>query len=165
MRKSIELTVPNEPLSETAALVFQIGRVVEILPGGRLVVDYDGNAIGPLVARCIQRDSTAGDYQAGSEVLLAFENQDALRPIVLGAVSENCRSEIRTGAFRTEGVRARAIIDGERIALRGDREIVLECGLSSLVLQRDGKIVLKGVEIVSRASGNHKIRGATVKIN
>jgi hypothetical protein len=56
-------------------------------------------------------------------------------------------------------------MDGFRIVLRADREIVLECGESSLILQRDGRVVLRGVEVVSRASRTNKIRGACVKIN
>jgi hypothetical protein len=58
-----------------------------------------------------------------------------------------------------------AIVDGRRVVLHAADEILLECGASSILLRKDGKIVLKGTQIVSRASGRHKIRGSSVQIN
>jgi hypothetical protein len=43
--------------------------------------------------------------------------------------------------------------------------IELRCGTSSITLQRNGKIILKGVEILSRAAKQNKIKGAVVRIN
>jgi hypothetical protein len=165
MRKTIEGMVPTQLRPETDSPVFKVGRIVEIQPAGKPVVDYDGNEFGPLEARCIRRDPFSREYSAGCEVLLAFEDQDSSRPIVLGAVSETCQTQNHTTPFRAAGAPASAIVDGNRVVLRGSMEIILECGQSSLVLQKDGKIVLKGVEIVSRASRTNKIRGACVKIN
>lgn len=58
-----------------------------------------------------------------------------------------------------------ARVDGRRVVLHADDEILLECGASSILLRKDGKIIVKGAQIVSRASGRHKIRGASVQIN
>ncbi|MCC6418741.1 MAG: hypothetical protein IT429_10940, partial [Gemmataceae bacterium] len=44
-------------------------------------------------------------------------------------------------------------------------EIVLRCGKSSITLRKDGKVVVLGAEVVSRASGTNKIKGAAVRIN
>jgi hypothetical protein len=57
------------------------------------------------------------------------------------------------------------IIDGRRLVLEGHEEIVLRCGRGSITLTANGKIVLKGTELVSRSSGTNKIRGAAVNIN
>jgi len=60
------------------------------------------------------------------------------------------------------------------VPIRGDQEIKtivaedsleLRCGKSSIVLYRDGRIVVKGTRVTSRASGENKIRGSSVSIN
>jgi hypothetical protein len=53
----------------------------------------------------------------------------------------------------------------ESIVLEAQQEIALRCGQSSLTLRRDGKIVLRGRDVVSRASRRNKIRGGSVDIN
>jgi len=49
--------------------------------------------------------------------------------------------------------------------LDAQEEINLRCGKSEITLRKNGKIVVKGVEIISRAVTKNKIRGASVLIN
>jgi len=53
----------------------------------------------------------------------------------------------------------------EHLRLTAAQKLELCCGKSSLSMEEDGRIVLRGVELTSRASGVNKIRGAAVKIN
>jgi len=53
----------------------------------------------------------------------------------------------------------------EVVNLSATQRIELRCGKSSLTLNRDGSILLRGVDLISRASGVNKIKGAAVKIN
>jgi hypothetical protein len=53
----------------------------------------------------------------------------------------------------------------KRIAIEATDRIELVCGESSLTMSKEGKVVLKGEQIVSRAKGVNKIKGAAVKIN
>lgn len=92
-------------------------------------------------------------------VLLVFEDGDAERPIVTGFIQAQ-------PVVPLEGIQARtARLDGRQVRLEAEREIVLQCGRSSLTLRADGKVVLKGVEIVSRARRTNKVKGGTVRIN
>ena len=43
--------------------------------------------------------------------------------------------------------------------------MVIRCGEGSITLTKDGRLVLKGRELVSRATEANKIRGALVSIN
>lgn len=56
-------------------------------------------------------------------------------------------------------------IDGKKIILTGEKEILLKCGKSSILMRRDGKIVIKGDNITSRSSSASKIKGSSVSIN
>ena len=56
-------------------------------------------------------------------------------------------------------------LDKRRVDLEASEEIGLTCGKSSLVMRRDGTVIVRGVKIVSRATESNKIRGGTVSIN
>ncbi len=78
------------------------------------------------------------------------------------------KTESATGCGEQNAPAARSLearVDGRRVVIHAADEILLECGASSILLRKDGKIILKGIQIVSRASECHKIRGASVQIN
>lgn len=56
-------------------------------------------------------------------------------------------------------------LDGKRVTLQADQEIRLRCGRSSITMRRDGKIVIQGTHLVSRAEGVNRIKGGSVKVN
>ena len=58
-----------------------------------------------------------------------------------------------------------AVLDGRRVVLEAHDEIVLRCGESSISLRKDGKVVIRGRELVSRAAEINKIKGGAVHIN
>ena len=44
-------------------------------------------------------------------------------------------------------------VDGRRVEITAEEEIVLRCGESSITLTRAGKIILRGAYLLSRSSG------------
>lgn len=58
-----------------------------------------------------------------------------------------------------------AEIDGRTVRFTARDEIVLQCGPGSITLRKDGKIVIKGTHLLSRATGTHRIKGGSVNIN
>ncbi len=92
----------------------------------------------------------------GKSVLLAFESENPERPIIIGVMVEP-----ETGNTAPVDLK----IDGERLILTAEREIVLRCGESSITLTRAGKVIIKGAYVLSRSSGYNKIKGAAVDIN
>lgn len=87
-------------------------------------------------------------------------------PVILGAVSQRLW-ETREGEELEATLPATPAVevDRKRVELEASDEIRLTCGKSSLVLRRDGTVVLRGVTITSRAAQTNKIRGGTVSIN
>lgn len=85
--------------------------------------------------------------------MLFLEDGDALRPVLMGLVQ---------AALPAQGT---LVLEMDRIVLQGHTEVELRCGQASVTMRADGKVVIKGTELVSRASATNKIRGATVQIN
>jgi len=63
------------------------------------------------------------------------------------------------------GRQVEARLDGKRIVLEAHDEIVLRCGEASITLRRDGRLVVRGAYVETRASGVNRIKGGAVKIN
>jgi len=141
----------------------RVGRIAAIQKEGLPTVDFNDNPLGPLPARsivCISR------RHLGSQILLNFENDDLSCPIIVGILQQTPvdmdyddppeldRKEVRD-----------VLIDGEKLFLDAKKEIEIRCGKSALILKADGKVIIKGEQIVSRARKVNKIKGAAVKIN
>ena len=73
-------------------------------------------------------------------------------------------TEFLTIALETE-IPKDVLIDGKRVTFDAQEEIVLRCGKASIILSRDGKIVIKGTHLLSRSRGMNKIKGGAVHIN
>lgn len=56
-------------------------------------------------------------------------------------------------------------VDGKRIEVNGKDEIVLRCGEASITLRRNGRIMIRGVYVETRAKGTNRIKGGSVLIN
>lgn len=96
----------------------------------------------------------------GRRILLAFEDSDPLRPIILGILRGPGMWPLseQPGQVQVEA-------DGERLIVTAREQLVLRCGKASIILTRAGKIILKGEYLASRASGMHRISGGSVQIN
>ena len=57
------------------------------------------------------------------------------------------------------------LIDGKQITIEAESEILLKCGKGSILIRKDGKIILKGTDLLSRSSGRQRIKGSSVSIN
>lgn len=57
------------------------------------------------------------------------------------------------------------IIDGDRVVIEGKDEVVLKCGESSITLNKNGKISIRGKYLLNRSSGVNRIMGGSVQVN
>jgi hypothetical protein len=96
---------------------------------------------------------------AGRRVLVVFEHNDLRCPIVIGLLTG------RQEETSEEASPAEVTIDGDRLVLTAQREVVLRCGEASITLTRAGKVVIRGTALFSRSSGVNRIKGASVQIN
>ena len=147
----------------------RVGKIVNVDESGQAFVDFPGNAQGPVSARftnSTKLEILRQAASAGKEVLLVFENNDPELPIILDTLHSLVDeiTESSTIALETERPKD-VLIDGKRVTFDAKEEIVLRCGKSSIILSRDGKIVIKGSHLLSRSRGMNKIKGGAVHIN
>jgi len=142
---------------------------------GAALVDFAGNDRGPLPARStVPLDEVAAGAAAARSqgVVLLFEEGDPARPLIMGLVQEPDETplldlvlEAAEGSEESESAAREVQLDGRRVVLEGNDEVVLRCGKASITLRRNGKIVIRGTYLVSRAEGTNRIRGGSVQIN
>jgi hypothetical protein len=101
----------------------------------------------------------------GEDVLLVCVAGDPKHVVVCGVIAREATIPTDDHLEVTVSRPQTAVLDGKKVVLDASQEIVLECGKGSLRLTADGRIVMKGVEIVSRALRTNKIKGGTVNIN
>jgi len=113
--------------------------------------------------------AAASEALLGRTVLVLLNQQTA--PVILGVVAQRLwdeKADDRPAEAQVTLPTAGPVavqLDKRQIDLEASDEIRLTCGKSSLVLRKDGTVIVRGVTIVSRASQANKIRGGTVAIN
>lgn len=153
------------------------GVVIGILTGiddlGHPLVAYAGNQTDlPVAARSV---AAVDPDSIGREVALLFESGDLSRPIVVGVVQGDTLSAL-TKSFKPANTEtlvdtdhavdtAEIVIDGQRIQLQAQQEIMLRCGKSSITMTRAGKVIIRGAYVSTRSSGVNRIKGGSVQIN
>jgi hypothetical protein len=142
------------PFRRRARVVCEValGRIVAVEASGLPLVTVDGDPDTEPVRAAATVPVT--ERNVGSSVTLLLPS-DGSPPIVNGVV--------RAAAPVADGVQV--VLDGERLLLEADREIVLQCGKSSITLTREGKVVIRGADLLEASTGRHRIKGGTVEIN
>jgi hypothetical protein len=102
--------------------------------------------------------------QIGSEVVLTFAGGDRNQPIILGClIDPAARAPDSAPAQAPQPVHVE--LNGQRLELTAQEEIVLRCGKASITLTKAGKVLIRGEYLLSRSSGVNRIKGGSVQIN
>lgn len=163
----VELPVELGPITSPRA-----GRLVGHNEQGRLLVDFPGNAFGPLRARTtvvLAPEELQRAVQEQCPVLLLFEEGDPGRPIVVGLLRDQLPREAAAPGTEpaVQGPVPPMVVeaDGKRVEVEAADELVLRCGQASIVLRRNGRVVIRGTYVETRAKGVNRIKGGSVLIN
>ncbi len=127
-----------------------VGRLCSITDEGIPMVEVPGRSgDGPDQARTTV---ALAAHHVGAQVVLVFEGDDLARPIVIGVL-------------QSPALTASVTVDDRETVIEGHDRIELRCGKAKIVLTSDGKVLVKGTDIVSRSEGPNRVKGASVQIN
>lgn len=139
--RSVVVELPT-PASPSAGISSQRATLQEVASDGTLWVKDAGGQVLP----CDWLQTPwAVTLEAGDEVL-AMLPATAGRGIVIGRVG-------RYGQV------------SEAVAMQSANSLALRCGKSSIDLRADGRVVIKGEDVLVRAKGTKRIRAGSVSIN
>ena len=134
------------------------GVLADLSSEGDPMVDFVHNPSGAPVLAGTTVPVEAADI--GKEVVLALEDSDPARPIMLGIVQTP-----RVGQGRSERAAKLVPVADKQLGISAEQEITLTCGAASITLTRAGKVLIRGKYVLSRSSGVNRIKGGSVQIN
>jgi hypothetical protein len=130
------------------------GMVVDVAEG-RVRVVLSGDDGDATACQVLATGAEAPRYEAGDRVLVWLPDEG--EGVVLGAVREAPPAAEEAPAGR----------DGlpDTLVLEARKNLVLKVGDGSIVLREDGKIVIRGKDLISRATRMNRIKGGAVAVN
>ena len=99
----------------------------------------------------------------GKEVLISFEEENVYRPVITGII-QKLKQPVESAKNSNKQFETK-LDDSERLIFSAEREIVLQCGKSSIHLTKAGKVIIRGNYVLSRSTGLNSMKGGSVSIN
>jgi len=99
------------------------------------------------------RLAAVSDLEPGDTVVLGFVSDDLTHPVILGRL------------FDVLAARRDVLVNGRRVVLEADSELVLKCATATITIKRNGSISVRGERVISHAQSTNRIRGGSVEIN
>ena len=125
---------------------------------------------GPMVpARLAVRTTRARIDRAIAEaqpVVVLFEHGDRSRPIIVGFIEPPAAPASAPRDVALEELPAVEVdVDGRRVRLTAQDEVVLHCGSASITLRRNGRVIIRGTYVETQSEGTNRIRGGQILMN
>jgi len=148
----------------------QLVTIVSIAADGSplVLVDADGPAV---TARLAVRTTLARLQLAIAQrqpAVVVFERGDRRLPLVVGLLERMDATPEPPAAAAVEPAPMASLeadVDGRRVCLTAQDEIVLQCGSASVTLRRNGRVVIRGTYVETHSEGTNRIKGGQVQIN
>ena len=165
----------SEPEYSSSEIV--IGNLSSINDKGEPVINFFGNALNrPLVA--ISTVALSKQH-IGRQVAILFANGKADTPVIMGLihsplnelidsyqpVDANLQNPEVTQLVIEDTQNQVVNVDGKKIMIEGQDEVVLKCGDASITLTKAGKILIRGKYLLNRSDGVNRIMGGSVQVN
>ena len=155
----------SEAVFDPAAV--QLATIVSIVDAGpQLLLEPHGRLVTARLAVAVTRerlDAAVGDRQP---VVVLFENGDRTKPIIVGFIEAvPSPAPLQPTPAPEAAPVIEADVDGKRVRVTAQDEIVLQCGPASVTLRRNGRVIIRGTYVETRSEGTNRIKGGQVQIN
>ena len=132
----------------------RLGRLLAVDGTGQAWLDFgDG-------ARALPAALAVVATQAELEAVMANRTQ-----VIVVADEAGTRVVGIVGKAAAAGKALQADLDGARVQLKADKEVVIACGKASITLRANGRVIIRGTQIESYSEGTNRIKGGQVRIN
>ena len=118
--------------------------IVDIGPDGRAQVLIPSLGDAPLFAASLVPVTAASVGRLAAVTMMDDQ------PLILGLV---------------EPLAPQVEVDGEKLVLEARREMTLRCGKASITMTADGRVTIRGTQVLSRSDGPNRVQGASVQLN
>ena len=131
---------------------------LQLEPGGpvvpaRLALSATRERIEDAIARCLP-------------AVVLFEGSDRSKPLIVGFVEPlQPQTPVSQPDEAEKNPFVEADVDGKRVRVTAQDEIVLQCGSASVTLRRNGRVIIRGTYVETRSEGTNRIKGGQVQIN
>lgn len=142
----IELQPKSENITEKSNFVPIRADLLEIKRDGSILVCVGKNTV--FSCDWLEVPATAGIKLEPGDRLLVVPPADGENGVVLG----------RIGRYQEPKPEANVVIEASET-------LTLKCGEASVDLRNDGKVMVRGEDVLLRAKGTQRIRAGTVAIN
>lgn len=95
-------------------------------------------------------------FELGDEVLMWHSGVKGERGVVVGRI----RLDYAAGPHSRETAGSQ-----NELVIEAKKNLILKCGEGSITIREDGKILIKGKDLVSHAQRMNRIKGGSVSIN
>lgn len=167
-----------------------LGRVLALDSAGKPLIHYphlgQDNALPALSTLPVTHK------HIGRQVALLFTNGDYRQPVIMGFIQSPLHDLLESFVLTTADSEANddpdfterdahiessgsadalekdenvVRVDGKKVIIEGQEEIVFTCGQASITLTKAGKILIRGKYLLSRSSGVNRIQGGSVQVN
>lgn len=163
----------------------------EVVIGLLVGVDKDGRAlvsfhVGESVFEHVPALTTqvVQSSSVGRQVALLFAAGNQQQPVIMGFIHspldlvigatevEIATQTIADGDTQLFSSTAQFVpadrsanLDGKRLVFEAEEEVQIKCGEASINLYKDGRVVIRGRNLISRASVVNRILGGSVQVN
>ncbi len=156
-RQSAAVHAPMLPSTPSVVPSATLARVVTIANDGTVLIAVgEQPPVAALVTHQVAADQLRRALAMKTPVLVVALDGDPRRPVIIGLLSPTIAQAPRL---------ATAVVDGRRVELTGQEEVVLTCGKASITLTRAGKVIIKGTYVSTGSAGVNRITGGSVQIN
>jgi hypothetical protein len=143
-----------------AAEPLALGLVASACADGSVLVSMGG---APPVRCGILENAGSAILRGGDEVLVWRQGGPGERAIVIGRVC--APGAAVPGAEVESGDMGDSDGNGDELVIEARKSLTLRVGDGSITIREDGRILIKGKDLVSHAKGMNRIRGGSVSIN
>lgn len=144
--------------------------IIAVNEDGRPELRFDDNTTAIALAT-VKIES----HHMGRRAVIMFVDKDCTQPVVIGMLKSRLDDLLDASTdqslnnnmdYYLADEKPKSVhVDGRKVIIDGQDEIILRCGESSITLNKDGKISIRGKYLLSRSTGVNRIMGGAVNIN